>query len=83
MSSLLNFVIKHKKYDEKPIKLVPQYKENEREPSILPTNYKAFLKSAKQDPELLAFAIIAGLTSKRTSEVLGLRYDRIVVEDFF
>jgi len=79
LSSVFNFSIRHKTYDENPVSLVSQFRENERMRLISPDEWKRFREACGEDQILDGFIKLASLTSKRKGEILKRRYDELVL----
>jgi integrase len=67
-------------YDENPVRLVPQFREQERLRLISPEEWGRFRTACTEDPSLDAFIKLASLTSKRKNEILKRRYDELVLD---
>jgi len=77
---VFNFAIKHKVYNENPVRLVPQFREQERMRLITLDEWKRLRKACSDDPIVDAFIKLASLTSKRKGEILKRRYDELILD---
>jgi integrase len=83
-NSTFNFAIKWKKFNENPVKPVPQIEE--RDPRDRFVEVKEILAIVEkcleeEDYELLGFTILAACTGMRKGEILPRKWDEVRVDD--
>ena len=84
LNSAFNFAIKWKKYDDNPVRPIPQIPEREARDRFVEVSEVADLIEQcqkEEDYELQAFIVLAACTGLRKNAILSRRWDEVKVDD--
>ena len=78
LSGIFSFATKHSRYDQNPVKAVPQINEGPgRDRFLPPDDFKLLLDTCGDDVELKVFTVVLGTTTMRKGELLPRRWAEV------
>jgi integrase len=86
LNSSFNFAIKWKKYDDNPVKVIPQIPEREARDRFVQVGELATLIGKCQeekDFELQGFILLAACTGLRKTAILSRKWNEVILDDEF